>query len=33
MKAHRGHVWAEFPGEGKGSTFSLEFKTNVIIGS
>lgn len=33
MKAHRGHVWAESQGEGKGSTFYLEFKTNVIIGS
>ena len=33
MKAHRGHVWAESQGEGKGSTFFLEFKINVIIGS
>jgi signal transduction histidine kinase len=33
MKAHHGHIWAESAGEGKGSTFYLEFYTNLIIGS
>ena len=25
MKAHKGSVWVDSPGEGKGSTFYLEF--------
>ncbi len=25
MKAHRGNIWAESPGEGRGSTFIMEF--------
>ena len=30
MKAHKGRVWAESPGEGKGSTFYIEFSGDSV---
>lgn len=30
MKAHKGRVWAESPGEGKGSTFFIEFSGDSV---
>ncbi len=33
MEAHHGHIWAQSPGEGRGSSFFVEFYTDLIIGS
>ena len=33
VEAHHGHIWAQSPGDGKGSSFFVEFYTDLIIGS
>ncbi|TSC62416.1 MAG: Two-component sensor histidine kinase [Parcubacteria group bacterium Gr01-1014_48] len=33
IETHHGHIWAQSKGEGRGSTFSIELYTDIIIGS